>query len=134
MNSAMIIGIIGTFQKVKRINGRKHVQIATKKSYFEKKHAQQIVTLQGINISHLGKRKIIFKMPFFGDMLVPWRVALNQIFSFRNPASPLPSTAHASQQTALMRLRVELVMKSGLWHSPQTDFFSNKKSHFFQYN
>jgi len=31
-------------------------------------------TLQGINISHLGKRKIIFKMPFSGDMLVPWRV------------------------------------------------------------
>ena len=31
-------------------------------------------TLQGINISHLGKRKIIFKMPFLGDMLVPRRV------------------------------------------------------------
>ena len=31
-------------------------------------------TLQGITISHLGKRKIIFKMQFFGDMLVPWRV------------------------------------------------------------
>ena len=31
-------------------------------------------TLQGINISHLGKRKIIFKMPFLGDMLVSWRV------------------------------------------------------------
>ena len=31
-------------------------------------------TLQGINISHLGKRNIIFKMPFWGDMLVPWRV------------------------------------------------------------
>ena len=31
-------------------------------------------TLQGINISHLGKRKIIFKMPFLRDMLVPWRV------------------------------------------------------------
>ena len=29
-------------------------------------------TLQGMNISHLGKRKIIFKMPFLGDMLVPW--------------------------------------------------------------
>jgi len=29
---------------------------------------------RGINISHLGKRKIIFKMPFLGDMLVPWRV------------------------------------------------------------
>ena len=32
-------------------------------------------TLQGINISHLGKRKIIFKIPFRGDMLVPWRVS-----------------------------------------------------------
>ena len=31
-------------------------------------------TLEGINISHLAKRKIIFKMPFLGDMLVPWRV------------------------------------------------------------
>ena len=31
-------------------------------------------TLQGINISHLGKRKIIFKMPFLGNMLVSWRV------------------------------------------------------------
>ena len=30
-------------------------------------------TLQGINISHLGKRKIIFKMLFWWDMLVPWR-------------------------------------------------------------
>ena len=33
-------------------------------------------TLQGTNISHLGKRKIIIKMPFFGDMLIPWRVYL----------------------------------------------------------
>ena len=32
------------------------------------------VTLQGINISHLGKRKIIFKSDFWWDMLVPWRV------------------------------------------------------------
>ena len=31
-------------------------------------------TLQEINISHLGKRKTIFKMSFLGDMLVPWRV------------------------------------------------------------
>ena len=38
-----------------------------------KNHLKQIQvhTLQGINISHLGKRKI---MPFLGDMLVPWRV------------------------------------------------------------
>jgi len=28
-------------------------------------------TLQGTNISQLGKRKIIFIMPFLGDMLVP---------------------------------------------------------------
>ena len=26
------------------------------------------------HISHLRKRNIIFKMPFLGDMLVPWRV------------------------------------------------------------
>ena len=37
-------------------------------------------TLQGINISHLGKRKIIFKMPFLGDMLVPWRVYFDMRF------------------------------------------------------
>ena len=36
-------------------------------------------TLQGINISHLGKRKIIFKMPFLGDMLVPWRKFLKRV-------------------------------------------------------
>jgi len=35
---------------------------------------KELHTLQGINISHLGKRKIIFKMPFLGDMLVSWRV------------------------------------------------------------
>ena len=31
-------------------------------------------TLQEINTSHLGKRKIIFKMDFSGDMLVPRRI------------------------------------------------------------
>ena len=36
-----------------------------------------MITLQGINISRLGKRKIIFKMPFLGDLLVPWRVIFN---------------------------------------------------------
>ena len=34
----------------------------------------KLTTLQGINISHLGKRKIIFKMAFLGDMLVSSRV------------------------------------------------------------
>jgi len=37
-------------------------------------------TLQGINISYLGKRKIIFKMSFLGDMLVPWRVHYTHYF------------------------------------------------------
>jgi len=41
---------------------------------FIKGHLIKRDTLQGINISHRGKRKIIFKMPFLGDMLVPWRV------------------------------------------------------------
>ena len=41
-------------------------------------------TLQGINISHLGKRKIIFKMPFWGDMLVPWRVAMSKFTALFN--------------------------------------------------
>ena len=36
----------------------------------------QTNTLQGINISHLGKRKVIFKVPFLGDMLIPWRVPM----------------------------------------------------------
>ena len=40
-------------------------------------------TLQGINISHLGNRKIIFKIPFWGDMLVPWRVYLSKKVSIR---------------------------------------------------
>ena len=36
----------------------------------------KVTTLQGINKPHLGKRKIIFKMPFLGDMLIPWRVSI----------------------------------------------------------
>ena len=42
-------------------------------------------TLQGINISHLGKRKIIFKMPFLGDMLVSWRVFFTSTYRRYNP-------------------------------------------------
>jgi len=37
------------------------------------------VTLQETNISHLGKRKIIFKTPVVGDMLVPWRVFISHM-------------------------------------------------------
>ena len=48
----------------------------TKTSKRQKSHIPYPIknTLQEINISHLGKRKIIFKMPFLGDMLIPWRV------------------------------------------------------------
>ena len=42
-------------------------------------------TLQGTNISHLGKRKIIFKMPCLGDMLVPRRVHHTKWFIFFAP-------------------------------------------------
>ena len=53
----------------------------------------QMATLQEINISHLGKRKIIFKMPFLGDMLVPWRV-----YSFVGDFLPLKKPARLPVQ------------------------------------
>ena len=37
----------------------------------------EINTLQGTNICHLGKRKIIFESDFVRDMLVPRRVSCN---------------------------------------------------------
>ena len=43
-------------------------------STYQSNQKYKMDTLQEINISHLGKRKIIFKIPFLGDMLVPWRV------------------------------------------------------------
>ena len=43
------------------------------------------ITLQGTNISHLGKRKIIFKIPFLGDMLVPRRVRLFKVMFYLLP-------------------------------------------------
>ena len=41
------------------------------------------VTLQGINISHLGKRKIIFKMPFLGGYVS----SLEGTIFFENPTT-----------------------------------------------
>ena len=58
-------------------------------------NSQTKCTLQGINISHLGKRKIIFKMPFLGDMLVPWRVILPLKFYIFKGKDRLP-TPHFS--------------------------------------
>ena len=54
-----------------------------------------LYTLQGINISHLGKRKIIFKMPFLEDMLVPWRV-----YSIRHSQEQCSTTTCAIPKTA----------------------------------
>ena len=45
-------------------------------------NVQKSNTIQGTNISHLGKRNIIFKMPFLGDMLVPWRVNYKSLWVF----------------------------------------------------
>ena len=43
-------------------------------------------TRQGNNISHLGKRKLIFKNALVGDMLIPRRVSfLRQVFSGKIP-------------------------------------------------
>ena len=52
-------------------------------------------TLQRINISHLGKRKIIFKMPFCGDMLVPGRLSSWISSSQRNQDFPLVEGKHS---------------------------------------
>ena len=43
-----------------------------------------VYTLQGINISYLGKRKIIFKSAFLWDMLVPRRVYYRTYISYIN--------------------------------------------------
>ena len=71
-------------------------------------------TLLEINISHLGKRKIIFKMPFLGDMLVSWRVTTSQ---------PHPSVATFQRS----RNTLELSIKSSIWgvsrRLPPEDFF-----------
>ena len=42
-------------------------------------------TLQRTNISHLGKRNIIFKMQFVKDILVPWRVNNGNFYKESRP-------------------------------------------------
>ena len=64
-----------------------------------------MVTLQGINISHLGKRKIIFKMPFWGDMLVPWRVISLQKRNSIPPYPKLPLRDPSQMQFDLLWIR-----------------------------
>jgi len=52
-----------------------------------------VIILQEINISHLGKRKIIFKYAFPRDMLIPWRVVKMGSF-FQIPGEHLKTGNH----------------------------------------
>ena len=64
-------------------------------------------TLQGINISHLGKRKIIFKMPFLGDMLIPWRVVYRvhiQFFLVSVKCNQIPLPADCQGCSSRLRM------------------------------
>ena len=54
------------------------------------------VTLQATNMSHLGKRKIIFKSDFWWDMLVPRRVSNNH--PYPKQPNPGPCGFHKTYQ------------------------------------
>ena len=56
-----------------------------------------LINHQEINISHLGKRKIIFKMDFSGDMLIPWRVLIT--YKSRDDPPRKPTLALAKLPT-----------------------------------
>ena len=56
-------------------------QVKKDRPFIHKKNVDIEATLQGTNISHLGKRKIIFKIQFLGDMLVPWRVSFRTMLT-----------------------------------------------------
>ena len=70
----------------------------------QKASAIMEITLQEINISHLGKRKIIFKMLFLGDMLVPWRVLktsqAGEVAVQKHPKTPCLDTVEAGGSPA----------------------------------
>ena len=70
-------------------------------------------TLRETNISHLGKRKIIFKMPCLGDMLVPWRVSVETLLPFlaifiTSQCFGIPELFQSGQFRALPTLIVSL--------------------------
>ena len=47
-----------------------------------------LTTLPGTNMSHLGKRKTIFKNALVGNMLVPWSVHLHPRFFSKQKSHP----------------------------------------------
>ena len=79
---------------------------------FFKSNEAGYITLQGTNISHLGKRKIIFKMPFWGDMLVPWRVI---------HTTTEPSCLGTSPCVSLTRRKVPDPMGADIQRPPWSD-------------
>ena len=68
-------------------------------------------TLQGINISHLGKRKIIVKMPFFGDMLVSWRVFPRRGGQYQYHDPLVYSSDYRSQMSKFCMISLPLEIK-----------------------
>ena len=65
------------------------------KTTISTRNEKKMANLEGINISHLGKRKIIFKIPFLGDMLVPWRVTVPIDWFIFGPFTHLPKLVSA---------------------------------------
>ena len=62
-----------------------HTTTITIYNYHAQTSTQKTHTFQGTNISHLGKRKIIFKRPSKGDLLVPRRVPISVCPPHRYP-------------------------------------------------
>ena len=85
--------------KMGRFSSKCHVFSMSKTLVFVELYRVWKTTLQGTNISHLGKRNIIFKMPLKGDMLVPRRVPnysiWGMIISYANIVLP-PQEANLS--------------------------------------
>ena len=77
-----------------------------------------LYTLQGINISHLGKRKIIFKMPFLGGYVSSqegttchiWKGILDFPWTKHQPQrNTLSSPSHLQRQAASCVQRRQVV-------------------------
>ena len=83
-------------------------------------------TLQGINISHLGKRKIIFKSEFWWDMLVPWRVNFrggNQLTLHKNFPIVAEEKKHHKNSTSVDRSKLRFLESTNLSYGLLTSIF-----------
>ena len=100
-NSDLHINLVKISRSQPKINRSKKCRfvfpLSGLKQLFDVFFSPPSSTLQGTNISHLGKRKIIFKIPFLGDMLVPWRVFTMICGPFSTELSVYESTTTAPQ-------------------------------------